>query len=238
MSKCVSVIIPTYNRYDWVLNAIESVKAQGVPTQIIVVNDGSTDSRYYGSELKDIIGSGLLIHSTPNSSEILREKFGSTDGRAAYTRNIGLRLATGDYVAFLDDDDIWLPGKLRAQIQAMEDTKCEMSCTEALTGVGKYSVDNKYELYLEQCHRNFYDSIGIFQFPKVWNRAFLVKHNSCITSSVIISKNVIGKIGEFPYKRVGEDYELWLRALEHTNCVFVDTPLIYYDFSHGGGILY
>lgn len=238
MPTCVSVIIPTYNRYDYLLDALESVRSQSVPTQIIVVNDGSTDSRYYGPELKDKLGSGLLIHSTPNSSEILREKFGNTDGRAAYTRNIGLKVATGDYIAFLDDDDIWLPGKLQAQIQAMEETKCEMSCTEAFTGVGRYSDQNKYELYIRECHRNFYTSIGVFEFPKIWKKEFLSKHNSCITSSVIISREVIGKIGTFPYKRVGEDYELWLRALDHTDCAFLDTPFLYYDFGHGSGILY
>lgn len=231
----VSVIIPTYNRYRYLLNAIKSVREQThEDVEIIVVNDGSTQGEYCQKELIEKIGEkGFIIHCSSNSSLTV-----GTEGRSAFTRNIGIRVATGDYVAFLDDDDYWLPKKLETQLKMMKENNCEMSTTEALAGKGIYDSKQKYKLYLEEINRNFYKSIGIKNFDLVWDEKFLKKHNSCITSSVILSKRVVDNIGFMPYKRVGEDYAYWLKAIQHTNCVFCEIPLIYYDLSHGDGSLY
>jgi GT2 family glycosyltransferase len=231
----VSVIIPTYNRFSFLINAINSVKNQTYPNiEIIVINDGSSQEEYYTDQLKKILPSNSIwLNLSSNSSYYV----GDT-GRAAYTRNIGLKLFTGEYVAFLDDDDIWFPEKIEKQIESMKESGCKMSCTESLIGKGVYNTDSIYPKYNTEYFKDFYISINIMEFPLVWDRDFLKIHNSCITSSVILHKNIISKIGIMPYKRVGEDYEYWLRALQYTNCSFVETPLMYYDLNHGEGSLY
>ena len=108
MSPNVSVIIPTFNRFKFVLNAIESVKNQTYKDfEIIVVNDGSSDINYYNHTWGNDI---TIIHLPENTRKMF--KFAS----ANYVRNIGIQNSSGKYIAFLDDDDIWLPKKLELQI--------------------------------------------------------------------------------------------------------------------------
>lgn len=231
----ISVIIPSYNRFTYLVTAIKSVTNQTYPLiEVIVINDGSTDPRYYTQELQGLLPVGsIVVHSAKNSSEVI----GSV-GKAAYTRNIGLRVATGEYIAFLDDDDEWLPSKLETQMELMKRFNCEMSSSDALSGNGVYISDKVYQRYLADVHKSFYLSLNIDKFPDVWDDAFLQRHNSCITSSVIVSRNVIDKIGFMPYLRVGEDYAYWLRAIKHTKCAFSHIPLVHYDNGHGDGVQY
>ena len=235
----VSVIIPTYNRYKYLLNAIESIKKQTYKNiELIIVNDGSKQNEYYSSEFMDILPEkSILINMKTNSSQILLGK----EGRAAYSKNAGIKVATGEYIAFLDDDDYWLPDKLQKQLEAMEKTGGQMSATDAYIGKGPYNVNTIYEKYhLEyKPHKQYLEYVlNIKNFPEVWTPSFLKKHNFCINSSVILHKNIVNKIGFIPYKSVGEDYSYWLNAIENTNCVYIDTPLIYYDSGHGDGQLY
>lgn len=116
----VSVIIPTFERFDYLLNAIESVKNQTYKNvEIIVINDGSKDNRY-----KDFKDDGVIsINLDKNSREI----FGVAD--IGYVRNFGLRKSTGEYIAFLDDDDCWLPDKLDKQLSLMSTLDVQFSCS-------------------------------------------------------------------------------------------------------------
>lgn len=234
MNPKISVIIPTYNRYEYLLNAIKSVNDQQYDNlELIIINDGSTDDKYYDKKLYEHLPqNSIVINNTINSGKFVKE------GKAAYTRNIGLKSATGDYIAFLDDDDIWLPNKLTTQIESMKQSGCKMSCTEGLVGNGPYNPNIKYPLYNTEYHRGFFHNIGIYSFPEIWDKNFLKKHNSCINSSVIIAKEVIDKIGYMKHLKIGEDYDYFLRALDHTNCVYIDKPFIYYDINHGNGALY
>ena len=101
----VSVIIPSYNRFLYLLNAIKSIQDQTYKdVEIIVVNDKSTQEEYYTYDWsKENI---TIIHLEKNSKEI----YGY--GCAAHVRNKGIEVCTGKYVAFCDDDDIWFPEKL------------------------------------------------------------------------------------------------------------------------------
>jgi len=105
----VSVVIPSYNRHEKLLRAIKSVRAQeckGVRIQIIVVNDASPEKAYYARH------EGLMMINLPQNS----------GGRPGLVRNLGLKVATGKFIAFLDDDDVWLPKKIEAQLRAMRRT--------------------------------------------------------------------------------------------------------------------
>ena len=106
----VSVIIPSYNRFKYLLEAIESVKIQNYKNiEIIVINDGSTQKEYYNFEFdKEVI----FVHLKENQKEIHGFGPGSI-------RNFGTKVAQGQYLAFLDDDDVWLENKLEIQINQM-----------------------------------------------------------------------------------------------------------------------
>jgi len=228
-SPKVSVIIPTVNRFDYLLDAIRSVKSQTYPNvEIIVINDGSTDKVYYEHDFGEI----CVIHLDPSSRKVCG--FPSV----GYVRNIGVKAASGEYMAFLDDDDTWLPEKLEKQMQAMGRTGCGMSCTEALAGYGRREAGRKYDKFIHEYHYSYlkdkYLKHGVAlvgdTFPELWKIDFLRIHNCCITSSIIVKKEIFDKIEGMKHVEVGkEDYDCWLRLLECTNCVFVVSPCLYYD---------
>ena len=103
--KSVSVIIPSYNRAHLLPRCLDSVIAQECsPSEIIVVDDGSTDSTR-----------SLLQGSYPGIKVITQANKG-----VSAARNAGIRAAAGDWLAFLDSDDTWFPAKLGRQVQAVE----------------------------------------------------------------------------------------------------------------------
>jgi glycosyltransferase involved in cell wall biosynthesis len=131
----ISVIIPIWNRAHSAGKAIESALSQALPSghtlEIIVVDDGSNDQPEaalvrFGEKIK------LVRH--PNNLG------------AAAARNTGCEAASGEYIAFLDSDDIWLPGKLAAQVAFMHEGGFEVSCTayELEQGPGKFIVSPRY----------------------------------------------------------------------------------------------
>ena len=230
MTEKVSVIIPTYNRFSYLLNAINSIKKQTYNnTEIIVVNDCSTQEEYYKYKFEDCI----VIHLEKNS----RVKFGFPC--VGYTRSLGIKIASGEYISFLDDDDYWLPKKLVLQLNAMKSQKkCKMSCTEGFIGEGVYNPNKKYPLYLREHYWEILSKKLNLKddFPDVWNYKFLRKHNSAITSSVVMHKDICDKIGLMKNVRIGiEDRDYWLRAVKHTNIGYVKESCIYYDIGHGNG---
>ena len=236
-NKLVSVVIPTYNRFKYLLNTIESVKNQTHKNiEIIVVNDFSKEEKYYKYDWEK---EGIKIINLPENS---RKKFGFPCP-GGYQRNFGIEIAKGDYIAFCDDDDIWFPKKIELQLRAMEETGCKMSSTDGLIGNGVYDKNKKYkkynaEFFLETLC-NIYKRRGIYLekgFPKIWNLKFLKIHNCMICSSVIISKDVIySEKQKFKIMKTADDYEYWRRILKHTDSVYLEEPCFYYDANHGAG---
>lgn len=107
----VSVIIPTYNRQTYVSRAIDSVLSQTYRDfEVIVVDDGSVDNT---KEVATAYGDAIRYVYQPNQGP----------GAA---RNLGIRSATGAYLAFLDSDDVWLPSKLAVQVELLERTGTEV----------------------------------------------------------------------------------------------------------------
>ena len=239
MNDLVTVIIPTYNRFSYLLNAIASVKAQTYPNiELIIVNDRSTETEYYNYEFKDCI----VIHMEINS----KKRFGKASP-GGFQRSVGMKIANGNYIAFLDDDDVWFPEKIEKQLLKMKLTQCGMSCTDGLFGVGVYNKDKQYVIYNEVKFKNIIKQIfnrkkkGSLMkngFPDIWNEEFMNVHNCCIASSIMIEKKIIDKVGYFSNKHYAPDYDYWIRSIKHTDCVFVREPLMYYDAGHGNGQLY
>ena len=105
-SPRVTAIIPAYNAAAFVRNAIDSALAQAWPNiEVLVIDDGSTDDT---ASILQAYGEAIRVVSPPN-------------GGLSNARNRGIHEATGTYVAFLDADDRWLPGKIARQVQALTD---------------------------------------------------------------------------------------------------------------------
>tara|TARA_B100001063_G_C16774100_1_gene563814 strand:- start:1203 stop:1919 length:717 start_codon:yes stop_codon:yes gene_type:complete len=234
--KKISVIIPSYNRFKFLLKALESVRNQTYKNiEIIIVNDCSTQEEYYNYKFEGCI----VIHLDKNS----KARFGHASP-GGFQRSMGMKIASGDYIAFLDDDDHWLPDKLEKQVTAMITSRCLISSTDGLIGNGPYDKTKKYRIYNKENYlgtiKNIFARKGKQDlmkdgFPLIWNEEFLKVHNCAIASSIMIHKSLIEKIGYFSNQLWAPDYDYWLRAVKHTDLVYVDEPLMYFDTGHGDG---
>ena len=235
----VSVIIPTYNRFKYLLNTLESVRTQTYKhMEIIIVNDCSTQEEYYKTKFEGCI----VINLDKNS----KSRFGHASP-GGFQRSVAMKIATGKYFAFVDDDDYWMPDKLEKQVAAMKISGCLMSCTDGYFGSGVYDKTKKYQIYNKEKYINtikgIYSRKGkgeLMQngFPAIWNKEFMSVHNCCIASSVMIERSIIDKIGSFSNQLWAPDYEYWNRVIEHTDCIYVEEPLLYWDSGHGDGQKY
>jgi len=177
-----SVVIPVFNRTSTLKTAIESVLAQTFRDfEIIVVDDGSCDS--VKKCLKPYMGLIRYIRNDKNQG-------------VSHARNTGIKSASGEYIAFLDSDDIWLPDKLKAQNQALQSTGLKVSHTkEHWFRAGRFVNQGKK-------HQRY----GGFIFDKILDTCRISP------SSVVIHTSVFENCGLFnKHMRTCEDYDLWLR---------------------------
>tara|TARA_Y100000992_G_C21246159_1_gene483403 strand:- start:353 stop:1066 length:714 start_codon:yes stop_codon:yes gene_type:complete len=228
----VSVIIPSYNRFEYLLNAVNSVKNQTYKNyEIIVVNDESSQKEYYEYAIEDI-----------NLINIKKKDYPDWGGSRQPLRNIGAEIAKGEYLAFLDDDDMWMNNKLEVQINEMLKNNYLFSSTEGYYGEGVFDKNTSYELYNNEKFykilKKKYRRSGFLnqgKFPKVWNFDFISIHNSIILSSVIVEKKLFKRLGGFRGLPVRADHDCWLGLLKLTDLLYIDVPLFYYDGFHGKG---
>ena len=214
---CVSVIIPSYNRYELLNHCIKSVLANTYKNiEIFVVNDCSTDQRYYSGQLEKYEKT-TIIHLPIN----MRTKYNVTSAQGM-TRNHGLERAKGEWIAFLDDDDFFLENKIEKQINHMISTNFKFSSTNMfLIHHNSLTLDT-----LDYTIRGTYFGTDI---PKVFNRQMIYMTNYINNSSVIIHRSIVNKTGKLRLiPRGEEDWDYWKRALEHTNCLYISEPLVYY----------
>lgn len=199
----ISVIIPTHNRADILPRAIRSVQKQTRPVdEIIVVSDGSTDNtEEVVKELAEHDGRIHLIAYHPGHN-------------GNYARNRGLETATGEYIAFLDDDDEWLPRK----------TELQMELFEKDPDVGLvYSSQNC--IYLDT---------GIsYQTQPMWrgdlSKRIFIRGEMGTPSQVMVRKDILEQTGFFDLELSAlQDYDLWIRCCLVTKVDFVPEPCINY----------
>lgn len=196
MTSKVSVIIPTYNCGPLLPGAVKSVRAQGYSDyEIIVVDDGSTDET--SEVLRTLSGEDLFVIKQENA------------GPAA-ARNSGIAAAQGEWVAFLDADDLWLPGKLAAQLAIIQ-ANPEVAFTFA--GERRWYPNGRSEDV-------FYRGTGS---PLLLE---LLAGNRFGTPTVIVQRRCLEAVGMFdPSLTTGEDWDLWLRLAARYESQSVEEPL-------------
>jgi glycosyltransferase involved in cell wall biosynthesis len=198
MSLRVSAVIPTFQRRDLVSVAIDSALRQRQPLhEIVIVDDGSTDGTWEALQaLKARTGNAaprFVLHRQPNA------------GPSA-ARNAGIRLATGELIAFLDSDDTWLPEKTARQLALFEERPelglvgCPIQGARLFPG--RRLVDIRIENLLFRCYFS--------------------------TPGVMVRREVLATVGGFAEDmRLAEDYELWLRIASRYPCLLLNEELIY-----------
>lgn len=175
--------MPVYNGEQYISIAIDSIISQSyINWKLIIVNDGSTDS------------TNSIVKKFVDDSRILFVENKGLKG-AAGARNYGMSLSDGDFVAFIDCDDIWHPDKLRFQIELMQKEDSDFSYTS-------YEIIDSDGL---NCKQNYI-------VPERLTLNQLLKENFVGCSTVIVSKK-IAAIYRFSTDFYHEDYCFWLRLL-------------------------
>ena len=199
----VSVVIPSYNCGHYVVKAVESVLKQSCPPQeIILVDDGSTD---HTREVLEPYRKAIVYLYQKNAGE-------------PAARNTGIRHASGEFIAFLDADDMWLPEKLELQMEyfARHPEVALVYSDMAIfdeTGILHESVKDWLKVSMPSG----------FVFPQLFAETLFG------SGTVVFRKSSIEKVGYFDETFfVGSDYEMWLRMARYFKFGYVDKPLLMY----------
>jgi len=196
----ISVVIPSFNRAETLVRALDSLMCQnphgfGPKIEIIVVDDGSTDNTRH-----------VLAQQFPSVRVLYQENQG-----VSAARNAGIDLATGEWIAFLDSDDEWLPHKLSAQFSLLQKSGLKVCHTQEIwirNGV-RVNQMNKHE------------KSGGWIFERCLPLCAMSP------SSIIIHRDVFTEVGVFDESLPAcEDYDLWLRIASQYEVAYVERACI------------
>lgn len=211
MDPMVSVVMPAYNARQYINESIRSVLNQDYPSvELIVIDDGSKDGT---PELAEQFGSRVKVIRQANA------------GPAA-ARNLGIAAAHGDFIAFLDADDVWLPGKVALQVQYLLD--------HPDVGV----VFGEFLRWYPQPDGSFLAAPAPINLDHPLK--LVAKHSGWIYKDILLDsviciitamvrRSVFKTVGSFNESlRTGEDYDFWLRVSRHFRADKLDRTLAYY----------
>jgi len=191
-----SVIVPMYNSKSTIISTIDSVMQQTYqePIEIIIVNDGSDDG------CEKIVEDLILNNQTNRTIELINK----SNGGVSSARNMGIKKATGEYIAFLDSDDMWHPQKLEIMSAVIE----------------KYKVvffGHGYTL------KNNFNTTFLVDEPKQVSFLKLLLKNFAVTPSIVVKRDLCELFDE--KMTHAEDHELWLRIALKIDVHYLDLPL-------------
>jgi glycosyltransferase involved in cell wall biosynthesis len=193
----VSVIVPTYNRASWLEETLRSVVSQTFKDfELIVIDDGSIDN------------TSQIMQSFPDAQYFNMEK----NSGVSRARNLGLDHAKGEFICFLDSDDLWDERKLEVQLHWMENNIDSQVCY-----TNEIWIRNGVRVNPMNKHRKY--TGDIFRYCLAL----------CIVSpsSVMLRKELFDKVGNFDESLPAcEDYDLWLRIAVKNTFHFIEEPLI------------
>lgn len=203
----ISVVIPTYNRAGTLKRAVDSVLAQSYrDIELIIVDDASNDqTSEYLAELQSTVEIKVLYNS---------KNLG-----VSACRNRGIEIARGEWIAFLDSDDEWLPQKLSEQIKFLNEANKSYVSNPELRLVYTEEIWIRNGVRVNAMAKHFKSGGRIFK--RCVDVCFIAP------SSVMIHKSLFADVGlfreDFP---VCEDYELWLRISAFEDVGYIEEPLI------------
>ena len=197
----VSVVIPTHNRPDMLREAIASVRAQTFTDhEIIVVCNGSSPE-------------DLVRYTTiPDIAPIVTNRKG-----IGVALNIGIEAARGEWVAFLDDDDLWEPNKLAVQLQVASSTNADVVFCDTIN----FGRGHKIIAPLRPP-------------PSLSTReAFLLGNYGGGCSATMVRRSALLAVGGFDEGHVSPDWDLWMRLSWHFKVAWADAFLVRYRYHEG-----
>lgn len=204
-SALVDVVIPNYQRTNKLLNAVQSVLIQGKAiNKIIIVDDGSSPN------VKEFINENIL--------HLPKVKFIAIphSGNPGIVRNVGINNSSSEYIAFLDSDDFWFPGKIDLQLSKFKNN-IVLVCSNARV----YQSDKIVKNYFKK-------KSGIMKKSKI------LYENYVINSSVLVKSNALKTIGGYIDLNaiIGlEDYATWIRLINEGSFYFMQECLLGYTLS-------
>ena len=217
----LSIIIPVYNKRDYVRKAIESVMAQTYTDyELIVVDDGSTDG---SGELCD----ELVRLSGITQMDKVRIIHQANQGVAA-ARNNGVAVSQGEYVAFLDADDWWAPTYLERMMWLIEHYPEAglYACNYWYVKTGKTRV-GVTKVSSVQCSVSSDWTVGYINYPKTYYENVGMP---VWTGATIMPRRVFNEMGGFPLGiKLGEDFLLWSKVALRYKVAFLNEALAYYN---------
>jgi GT2 family glycosyltransferase len=210
MRASVSVLVPAYNAERWIGEALDSILGQTVPAaEVIVIDDGSID------------GTPGVVRGFGARVQYVRQE----NAGAAAARNRGLALARGDYIAFLDADDLWLPEKLEKQLALLErQPELKWVYSDAYFFVdGRPETTSRIGRHLKLRSGNIFEALLLGDF--------------IASPTPVIHREVFARLGQFvmqpPWLVYAEDWEMWLRIAQIYPIGLVHEPLARYRLSAG-----
>lgn len=208
----VSVIIPTYNRADLLPRTIRSVLDQTFGDfELLIIDDGSTDS------------TKSVVQEYANQDKRIKYIYQNNSGAPARPKNTGIKAAEGEYIAFLDHDDEWLPGKLEKQLAVFNSS---YNKNLGLVGCDGFVVNSSGAVVKE------------LKMPSKDNYVEGLLNSNFIfsSSSVLVRKDVFDKVGLHDESfKMGDDWDMWLRISQAYDLDFIHQPLFKYH-QHGNNI--
>jgi len=206
----VSIIIPTYNSERFIANSVVSALNQTYPNiEILIIDDGSTDK------------TETVIQKLPDSIRYIKQ----VNSGPSSARNHGIMQSNGEYIAFLDVDDEWMPSKIDKQVSLFESNQ-----NLSITATSYIRCDADL-LPIETTALNIPSKEkGIIPFR------MLLEKNQLLTSSIMTKKNILDRCGFFDEEiQFGEDWDLWVRIAQLGEIGYIHTPLCKYRV-HGAGL--
>ncbi len=214
----VSVIVPTYNGEAYIVQTITSVLQQsGVDFELLVIDDGSTDTT------RD------LVRSFGKSVSLITQE----NRGVCAARNNGIAEAKGRYIAFLDQDDYWLPGKLATQVNALANNgQYGVVCTSFI----RWESDPAGHFPMPDSYNVSATPGGVDNTRSGWVYQHFLLDCWMLTSTVLIRSEALRASGGFdvslPY---GEDWDLWLRLSREQQFCCLSRPSVLYRQHPGQG---
>lgn len=197
----VTVVIPTYNRADLVCEAIDSVLAQTYcDFEIIVVDDGSTDRT---QEVVSVYGQRIRVIRQENQGE-------------AAARNTGIHEATGEFLAFLDSDDLWFPDKLKSQMEFLD---VSPSVPWVYSDAEMFNGETGRTLSLISRSLRMYRGDVLHR---------LIMRDFIPSPTPVIRREIFEEVGDFWPSPKATDWDMWLRIAACYPVGLVDKPLARY----------